>query len=63
MSEHEFTVIGIFESADQARRAAGELITLIERIRAWRAGDRPVVGPDPRFRLGTVAAEWRKILA
>ncbi|HVN98974.1 MAG TPA: glycosyltransferase family 4 protein [Steroidobacteraceae bacterium] len=33
-----------------------------ERISAWRAGARPQVGPDPRFRLATVAAQWRALL-
>jgi glycosyltransferase involved in cell wall biosynthesis len=35
----------------------------IERIRGWRDGGRPQVGPDPRFRLSGVAAEWRRHLA
>ncbi len=35
----------------------------VERIRAWRAGERPVTGPDPRFRLASVAARWREELA
>lgn len=35
----------------------------LERIRAWRAGGRPVTGPDPRFRLATVTARWREELA
>lgn len=35
----------------------------IERIRAWRDGGRPRVGPDPRFRLAAIAAEWRSHLA
>jgi glycosyltransferase involved in cell wall biosynthesis len=34
----------------------------IDRIRAWRAGARPHVGPDPRFRLATVADQWRALL-
>ena len=34
----------------------------VERIREWRAGARPVVGPDPRFALDTVAAQWRELL-
>jgi glycosyltransferase involved in cell wall biosynthesis len=34
-----------------------------ERIRAWRAGGRPRVGPDSRYRLATVAAQWRALLA
>lgn len=33
-----------------------------QRIAAWRAGQRPQVGPDPRFRLATVAAQWRALL-
>jgi glycosyltransferase involved in cell wall biosynthesis len=34
-----------------------------ERIRAWRDGGRPSVGPDPRFRLATVVQQWRAVLA
>ena len=34
-----------------------------ERIRAWRSGQRPLTGPDPRFRLSAVARRWREILA
>jgi glycosyltransferase involved in cell wall biosynthesis len=34
----------------------------VERIRAWRAGGRPLVGPDPRFALSAVAAQWRELL-
>ncbi len=34
----------------------------IERIADWRAGGRPRVGPDPRFALTVVAAQWRKLL-
>jgi glycosyltransferase involved in cell wall biosynthesis len=34
-----------------------------ERIRAWRAGARPSVRPDPRFRLTAVAGQWRELLA
>ncbi len=34
-----------------------------ERIRAWRSGGRPVVGPDSRFRLATVIPQWRELLA
>ncbi len=33
-----------------------------ERIALWREGGRPQVGPDPRFRLSTVAAQWRTLL-
>jgi glycosyltransferase involved in cell wall biosynthesis len=35
----------------------------IERIECWRAGARPRVAPDARFRLSAVAAEWRNHLA
>jgi glycosyltransferase involved in cell wall biosynthesis len=34
-----------------------------QRIEAWRAGDRPRVGPDPRFRLAAVIEKWRALLA
>jgi glycosyltransferase involved in cell wall biosynthesis len=34
----------------------------IERIRTWRAGGRPVAGPDPRFHLTAVANRWRATL-
>lgn len=35
----------------------------IERIQAWRVGARPETGPDSRFRLSTVAGQWRSLLA
>lgn len=34
----------------------------VETVRAWRNGARPAVGPDPRFRLSTVAGQWRALL-
>lgn len=34
-----------------------------DRIRAWRDGDRPRTVPDPRFRLSSVAGQWRALLA
>ncbi len=34
----------------------------VERIRSWRAGARPQTGPDPRFGLANVAAQWRAML-
>jgi glycosyltransferase involved in cell wall biosynthesis len=48
-----------------ARTAAGfGLFDLyVDRVRAWRAGGRPVTGPDPRFRLSAVAQRWREVLA
>jgi glycosyltransferase involved in cell wall biosynthesis len=48
-----------------ARLAAGLGLfeVYIERIRAWRAGTRPVTGPDPRFRLSAIAQRWREVLA
>ena len=35
----------------------------IERIASWRAGARPQVGPDSRFRLSAVLPEWRSLFA
>jgi glycosyltransferase involved in cell wall biosynthesis len=51
--------------AGPARLAAalGLFDAHVERIRAWRAGGRPRVGPDPRFRIATVAERWRTALA
>ncbi|MBV8495496.1 MAG: glycosyltransferase family 4 protein [Gammaproteobacteria bacterium] len=43
--------------------SAGLFDAYAERISAWRAGARPQVAPDPRFRLGTVTAKWRALLA
>ncbi len=34
----------------------------LERIRAWRAGERPVTAPDRRFQLTAVAERWRAML-
>ncbi|HVO46968.1 MAG TPA: glycosyltransferase [Steroidobacteraceae bacterium] len=42
---------------------AGLFDRYVERIRAWRGGERPVVRPDPRFKLPNVAEEWRKLLS
>lgn len=51
--------------AAPARLAAamGLFDDYFERIRAWRSGQRPVTGPDPRFRLSAVAQRWREVLA
>jgi glycosyltransferase involved in cell wall biosynthesis len=51
--------------AGPARVAAslGMFDIYAERVAAWRAGGRPRVGPDPRFRLATVADQWRALLA
>jgi glycosyltransferase involved in cell wall biosynthesis len=48
-----------------ARLAAGFGLfdIYLERLRAWRAGARPVTGPDPRFRLSVVTQCWRQLLA
>jgi glycosyltransferase involved in cell wall biosynthesis len=35
----------------------------LERLSEWRNGGRPQTGPDPRFRLSTVAERWRTLLA
>jgi glycosyltransferase involved in cell wall biosynthesis len=50
--------------AGPARLAAslGLFDTFVERIRTWREGGRPTVGPDPRFRLAAVAEQWRQLL-
>ena len=47
-----------------ARLAArlGLFDAYVERVREWRSGARPVVGPDPRFALDTVTAQWRELL-
>jgi len=41
---------------------AGLFDAFAGRVQAWRAGARPRVAPDPRFRLGSVAARWRSLL-
>ena len=41
---------------------AGLFDAFAGRIQAWRAGARPQVAPDPRFRLGSVVARWRSLL-
>jgi glycosyltransferase involved in cell wall biosynthesis len=43
--------------------AAGLFDAYIERIRHWRGGARPQTGPDPRFLLSTVTAQWRALLS
>jgi glycosyltransferase involved in cell wall biosynthesis len=42
--------------------ALGLFDMYIERIRAWRAGGRPVTAPDPRFRLSAVTQRWHDVL-
>lgn len=42
--------------------ALGLFDVYVERIRAWRAGARPVTGPDPRFCLSAVTQRWREVL-
>jgi glycosyltransferase involved in cell wall biosynthesis len=51
--------------AGPARVAAtlGLFDSYVDRIRLWRSGGRPHVGPDPRFRLAVVVAQWRELLA
>jgi glycosyltransferase involved in cell wall biosynthesis len=48
-----------------ARLAAGAGLfdPYIERIRHWRGGARPRTGPDPRFHLSAVMAQWRALLS
>jgi hypothetical protein len=41
---------------------AGVFDAYVQRIREWRAGARPLVGPDPRFALTAVVAQWRELL-
>jgi glycosyltransferase involved in cell wall biosynthesis len=46
-------------------RAAAELGLFdmyIESVRAWRAGGRPVTGPDARFCLSAVTQRWHDVL-
>ncbi len=43
--------------------AAGLFDAYIERIREWRAGARPKVAPDARFRLSAVREQWLRLLA
>lgn len=42
---------------------AGLFDCYVERIRAWRSGSRPATAPDPRFRLSTIADQWRALLS
>ncbi len=35
----------------------------IERIHAWREGERPRTGPDKRFRFSSIVERWRALLA
>ena len=48
-----------------ARIAAGFGVfdDYLERIRAWRSGQRPITAADPRFRLSAVGQRWRDVLA
>jgi glycosyltransferase involved in cell wall biosynthesis len=43
--------------------AAGGLFdAFVTRISQWHAGSRPQVGPDARFHLAAVAAQWRALV-
>jgi glycosyltransferase involved in cell wall biosynthesis len=42
--------------------AAGLFDAYGERLRAWRAGERPRCSADPRFGLGRITAQWRALL-
>src|SRR6202011_151184 len=42
---------------------AGLVDAYLERIRAWRGGERPHTAPDPRFRASRVMEQWRSLLA
>ena len=46
----------------QVAAAMGMFEPYVERIRTWRSGGRPSVGPDARFRLSAVTAQWRTLL-
>lgn len=54
--------IGWRRGPARAAAALGLFDAYIERLQAWRAGSRPVIGPDPRFRLSSVAQQWREML-
>jgi glycosyltransferase involved in cell wall biosynthesis len=63
--EHAFGGMSSHFRSGPARVAAqlGLFDAHVERIRAWRSGARPHVGPDPRFRVATVAGQWRNLLS
>ena len=63
--EHAFGGMSSRLRSGPARVAAqlGLFDAHVERIRAWRAGARPHTGPDPRFRVATVAGQWRNLLS
>jgi len=42
---------------------AGLFDAYAARLAAWRAGARPRVSPDPRFRASAVLAQWRALLS
>jgi hypothetical protein len=35
---------------------------VLDRLRAWRSGARPLVSLRPEFRASAVVAEWRRLL-
>lgn len=42
---------------------ATDIRQVVDRVRAWRSGGRPVVTADPRFALSQVVARWDHVLA
>ena len=53
---------GLRRAPARLAAAGGLFDEFVERISLWRAGARPQVGPDPRFGLATVGAQWRALL-
>jgi glycosyltransferase involved in cell wall biosynthesis len=43
--------------------ARGAFLPYLERVAEWKAGARPQTHPDARFRLSTVADQWRAMFA
>jgi glycosyltransferase involved in cell wall biosynthesis len=50
-------------TAARAAARLGLFDACLERITAWRSGERPRVGPDSRFALSRVADRWRTLIS
>jgi glycosyltransferase involved in cell wall biosynthesis len=60
---HDFGAAREVLGAGEQVTNAGDVRGFIERVMEWRRGKRPVVAPNPAFRLAVLVQEWRALLA
>jgi glycosyltransferase involved in cell wall biosynthesis len=55
--------VALRAAAARLAARAGLFEPFLERVRAWRAGERPRPQPDARFRLSAIVPRWRALFA